>query len=55
MSAVVEQMPYGFRYRVAEAGHLVASSPVFPGLDICLYALANRFPGLTCTKIEVLG
>jgi len=54
MSAVVEQMPSGFRYRVTEAGSLVASSPIYQGLDAVLYALQKRYPGLTCSRIVVV-
>ena len=55
MSAVVEQMPTGFRYRVSQGASLVAASPVFPGLDGCLYALQKRYPGMTCDRIVVVS
>ena len=53
MSAIVEQLPYGFRYRVTRGAVLHAASPVYDGLDSALYALAARFPGLKVSKIEV--
>jgi hypothetical protein len=54
MSAVVEQLPTGFRYRVTQGASLVASSPIFTGLDTCLYALQKRFPGMQVDRICVL-
>jgi len=55
MSAVVEQLPFGFRYRVRLGAEVVAASQVFDGLEDALYALQKRFPGMKVDKIDVLS
>ena len=55
MSAVVEQLPYGFRYRVTNGNVLEAASPVYQGLDVVLYALQKRYPGMKCDRIVVVS
>jgi len=54
MSAVVEQLPSGFRYRVTQGNILHAASPLYNGLDACIYALQKRFPGLKVDRVVVL-
>jgi hypothetical protein len=59
MSAIVEQLPYGFRYRVTEGakgcGALLAASTVYEGIDQALYALQARYPGIVVIRVKVIS